>query len=40
MIQGGDPNSKRAEAGKPLGNGGRAILFRQSSEKLYFIKKE
>src|SRR5678810_985713 len=22
MIQGGDPNSKNAEAGKPLGNGG------------------
>jgi hypothetical protein len=40
MIQGGDPNSKRADAGKPWEMAVRVIQFRLSSEKHYFIKRE
>jgi len=40
MIQGGDPDSKHAKPGEPLGNVVLAIPFLRNSEQLYFIKKE
>ncbi len=39
MIQGGDPNSKRAEAGKPLGNGGPGYTVPAEFRKTLFHKK-
>lgn len=39
MIQGGDPDSKRAEAGKPLGNGGPGFTVPAEFRKTLFHKK-
>ena len=39
MIQGGDPNSKRAAAGKPLGNGGPGYTVPAEFRKTLFHKK-
>jgi cyclophilin family peptidyl-prolyl cis-trans isomerase len=39
MIQGGDPDSKRAEAGKPLGNGGPGYTVPAEFRKTLFHKK-
>ena len=39
MIQGGDPNSKRAEAGKPLGDGGPGYTVPAEFRKTLFHKK-
>ena len=39
MIQGGDPNSKRAEAGKPLGDGSPGYTVPAEFRKTLFHKK-
>lgn len=39
MIQGGDPDSKRAAAGKPLGNGGPGYTVPAEFRKTLFHKK-
>jgi cyclophilin family peptidyl-prolyl cis-trans isomerase len=39
MIQGGDPNSKRAEAGKPLGDGSLGYTIPAEFRKTLFHKK-
>src|SRR5262245_13801144 len=39
MIQGGDPDSKRAEAGKPLGNGGPGYTVPAEFRSSLFHKK-
>jgi peptidyl-prolyl cis-trans isomerase B (cyclophilin B) len=39
MIQGGDPNSKRAPAGQPLGNGGPGYTVPAEFRKTLFHKK-
>jgi len=39
MIQGGDPNSKRAAAGKPLGDGGPGYTVPAEFRKTLFHKK-
>ena len=39
MIQGGDPNSKRAAAGQPLGNGGPGYTIPAEFRKTLFHKK-
>ena len=39
MIQGGDPNSKRAEAGKPLGDGSLGYTVPAEFRKTLFHKK-
>ena len=39
MIQGGDPNSKRAVAGEPLGNGGPGYTIPAEFRKTLFHKK-
>ena len=39
MIQGGDPNSKRAAAGQPLGNGGPGYTVPAEFRKTLFHKK-
>ena len=39
MIQGGDPNSKRAAAGEPLGNGGPGYTVPAEFRKTLFHKK-
>jgi len=39
MIQGGDPNSKRAEAGKPLGDGSPGYTIPAEFRKTLFHKK-
>lgn len=39
MIQGGDPNSKRAAAGKPLGDGGPGYTIPAEFRKTLFHKK-
>jgi peptidyl-prolyl cis-trans isomerase B (cyclophilin B) len=39
MIQGGDPNSKRAAAGQPLGNGGPGYTVPAEVRKTLFHKK-
>src|SRR5204863_8403871 len=39
MIQGGDPNSKRAAAGQPLGNGGPGYTITAEFRKTLFHKK-
>jgi hypothetical protein len=39
MIQGGDPNSKHAEPGKPLGNGGPGYTIPAEFRQTIFHKK-